>query len=102
MIFAPSSGWRRITAHSSTVSGPGFARMVAGHADLADVVQGGRDRDVAQLRAGHGQPAGDVRRQADQRLGVVARVLVLRPERGAERGDGRQERLLELGVEARG
>ena len=77
-ICAPSCGMR---LHHAALRRRQRARLVQDlgrDPDLADVVQGRGDADVAQLGAGHPQPVGDLGAQADQGLGVVVGVGILR------------------------
>ena len=74
----------------------GLVEDRGGNRDLADVVQSRGDTDVAQRHVGQLVPAPDLLGHPDQRLGVVARVLVLRLECVRKRAHRRQERLLEL------
>ena len=66
------------------------------NADLADVMERRGDADVAQGDVAQIQPAADLLGHPDERLGVVAGVLVLGLERVRQRPHRGQERRLEL------
>jgi hypothetical protein len=82
MIRAPNSGWRRMTVHSSSVSGPGLPRIDAGSRSCRRRA-GPPQRRHRAVRCASSSCA-DLG-HPDERLGVVAGVLVLRLRRVRER-----------------
>jgi len=77
----------------------GLEQDGVGDAHLADVVQPGREAQVAQLAPLQPQPLTDPARQLDDAVGVLARRAVAQPERAREHVDGRrQQRLVWLGA----
>ena len=82
-------GWRRMTAHSSSVSGPGLSRMWSGIAHLADVVQQGAPADLDQVFAAQAERDGQAHRQFGHAAAVAFGLLVAQVQRAAPALDGR-------------
>ena len=98
MIRAPSSAWRCISAHSSSVRLAGFSRIESGIAELADVVEERRVAEQVELGLREAELAADRERELLHAARVAGRVGVARVDRRREALHRRRRALLQQPV----
>ena len=87
---APTAGWARTQAHSSSVSGPGLAEHRSGRADAADVVQDAREPYALHALGRQAELASGQLREAAHALAVAWRCPVAHVERLGDLDERRQ------------